>query len=60
MKTLTSFLMLCCCLLLMAASQAQERITLADGSVLNVFMVAPEIESDAGLSASDTHGRWAG
>ena len=31
-----------CCFLFPVATQAQERITLQDGTVLNVFLVAPE------------------
>ena len=41
MKKLTILFMFCCSLLPMTM-QAQERITLQDGTVLNVFLVAPE------------------
>ena len=41
MKKLTILFMFCCSLLPMTI-QAQERITLQDGTVLNVFLVAPE------------------
>ena len=35
-----------CCFLFPVATQAQERITLQDGTVLNVFLVAPENADD--------------
>ena len=41
MKKLTTLFIFCCSLLPMTM-QAQERITLQDGTVLNVFLVAPE------------------
>ena len=41
MKKLTILFIFCCSLLPMTM-QAQERITLQDGTVLNVFLVAPE------------------
>jgi len=41
MKKLTILFIFCCSLLPMTI-QAQERITLQDGTVLNVFLVAPE------------------
>jgi len=42
-KLLTLFVF--CCSLLPMTMQAQERITLQDGTVLNVFLVAPEDQS---------------
>ena len=43
MRKLTTLIIFCCCLFPMTM-QAQERITLQDGTVLNVFLVAPENE----------------
>lgn len=45
MKKLTILFIFCCSLLPMTM-QAQERITLQDGTVLNVFLVAPENEAN--------------
>ena len=45
MKKLTTLFIFCCSLLPMTM-QAQERITLQDGTVLNVFLVAPENEAN--------------
>lgn len=45
MRKLTTLFMFCCALLPMTM-QAQERITLQDGTVLNVFLVSSENESD--------------
>ncbi|GJM13764.1 MAG: hypothetical protein DHS20C12_21670 [Pseudohongiella sp.] len=42
-------LIIFCCALLPMTMQAQERITLEDGAVLNVFLVAPEGESSEPL-----------
>ena len=44
MRKLTTLFIFCCSLLPMTM-QAQERITLQDGTVLNVFLVAPEDQS---------------
>jgi len=44
MIKLTTLLIFCC--LFPMTVQAQERITLQDGTVLNVFLVAPENEAD--------------
>jgi poly(3-hydroxybutyrate) depolymerase len=41
LRKLTTLFIFCCCLFPMIM-QAQERITLQDGTVLNVFLVAPE------------------
>ena len=41
LRKLTTLFIFCCCLFPMTM-QAQERITLQDGTVLNVFLVAPE------------------
>jgi poly(3-hydroxybutyrate) depolymerase len=41
LRKLTTLFIFCCCLFPMNM-QAQERITLQDGTVLNVFLVAPE------------------
>ena len=44
MRKLLAFAIFCCSLLPMT-TQAQERITLQDGTVLNVFLVQPSAES---------------
>lgn len=45
MRKLTTLFIICCCICPLAL-QAQERIALDDGSVLNVFLVAPEATDD--------------
>lgn len=45
MKKLTTLFIFCSCLFSLS-TEAQERISLEDGTVLNVFLVAPESASD--------------
>ena len=49
MRKLITLFVFCSCCLFSITMQAQERITLQDGTVLNVFLVAPE---NAGNQAS--------
>lgn len=72
MKKLTALLVFCCALSAMSV-QAQERITLQDGTRLTVFMVAPENKEEKELplvilmgggpgnaSISESTSRWLG